>query len=64
MRKILVTPRSLMASPHLDVERLCERGYKIAYCEAGKLASRATGFASNFSARRRSRSAEPAARRS
>ena len=37
MRRILVTPRSLTASPHPAVERFRERGYDIVYCAPGKL---------------------------
>ncbi len=36
MRRILVTPRSLTASPHPAVERVRERGYEVVYCTPGK----------------------------
>ena len=36
MRRILVTPRSLTASPHPAVERVRERGYDVVYCTPGK----------------------------
>jgi D-3-phosphoglycerate dehydrogenase / 2-oxoglutarate reductase len=39
MGRILVTPRSLTASPHPAVERLREHGHEIIYCEPGKLPS-------------------------
>ena len=39
MSRILVTPRSLTASPHPAVESMRERGYEIVYCKAGRLPS-------------------------
>lgn len=36
MRRILVTPRSLTASPHPAVERMRENGYDIVYCTSGQ----------------------------
>ncbi len=39
MSRILVTPRSLTASPHPAVEAMRERGYEIVYCKAGGLPS-------------------------
>jgi len=33
--RILVTPRSLTAEPHPDIERLRENGFEIVYCRAG-----------------------------
>ncbi|HXZ16487.1 MAG TPA: NAD(P)-dependent oxidoreductase [Roseiarcus sp.] len=37
MRRILVTPRSLTASPHPAVERIRQRGYDPVYCTPGKM---------------------------
>ena len=37
MLRILVTPRSLTASPHPAVERMREEGYDVVYSTPGKL---------------------------
>ena len=37
MPRILVTPRSLTATPHPAVENLRKRGYDVVYCQAGRM---------------------------
>jgi D-3-phosphoglycerate dehydrogenase len=37
MPRILVTPRSLTATPHPAVEALRQRGYDVVYCQAGRM---------------------------
>jgi D-3-phosphoglycerate dehydrogenase len=37
MPRILVTPRSLTATPHPAVEALRQRGHEVVYCQAGKM---------------------------
>jgi D-3-phosphoglycerate dehydrogenase len=37
MPRILVTPRSLTATPHPAVENLRQRGYDVTYCQAGRM---------------------------
>jgi D-3-phosphoglycerate dehydrogenase len=37
MPRILVTPRSLTATPHPAVESLRQRGYDVTYCQAGRM---------------------------
>jgi D-3-phosphoglycerate dehydrogenase len=37
MPRILVTPRSLTATPHPAVEALRQHGYEVVYCQAGRM---------------------------